>query len=173
MTTRAYATGPAGPVPGTADQSCATRASNGKPATLSRPNQLDSGAGPGQLAEQIIQSTAQVNSIPASRTGSDSNASNMEHSTEPRTVKFQIRTRRASCNFGVYPLPAQAAINTNKAKLLKWTAKIRNPSLPMVASPITHSCALAPSPPRHAAPVTLPPTHHIWFSHTGPSPSVT
>jgi hypothetical protein len=38
------------------------------------------------------------------------------------------------------------------------------------ASPIPHPCALAPQPPRHTAPVTLPPTHHIWFSFHGPRP---
>ena len=35
----------------------------------------------------------------------------------------------------------------------------RNPSLPLVASPIPHPTSLAPSPTRPAVPVTLPPSH--------------
>ncbi len=76
----------------------------------------------------------------------------------------------------IHPLPKQASSSADKSKLVKWTAEIRNPWLPSVASPIPqnpHPCSLAPSPTRHAAQVTLPPAHHIWLSRPRPVSHVT
>ncbi len=84
---------------------------------------------------------------------------------------FQIRTRLPAAT----NLERPPAVSTRRklyghclASLAD--AKFRDPSLPPVASPIPHPRAFTPSPPRHAVPVTLPPTHQIWFSFLGPGP---
>ncbi len=83
---------------GTASQNHALRASNGKPATQTPNTNHSTGRGPGQARgteTQVNRSTCLNTSL---SDGPDSDASLMKHSTEHRTVKFQIRTRSACCN---------------------------------------------------------------------------
>jgi hypothetical protein len=165
--------GAAGPGAGRPTQSFAMRMSNGasEPATT----QAD------RLELELIEfhrNTARIEIIrphvseptqPPGTADSDSKTSNIPLNPEISNSRIHEDGLPAFES----RLPDQAASPSDQIQITKWTAEFCNPSLPLVASPIPHPCALAPSPPHRAAQVTLPPTHHAWLSHTGPGPSVT
>ncbi len=120
------------------------------------------------------ESTAQANSTTVSRTG---------------------QTRMPAIHGIFHGKLGRSSFKSARDSLLQqiWSIFLCDPkllSIPTLPSPstgrqisqpftpvgrFTHSppVCFAPPPPRLAAPVTLPPTHHIWFSLTGPGPSVT
>ncbi len=152
---------------------CAPRAGNGRPATQPPNTNHNTNRDPAKFAEQQHKSTTQVNSMPANRTGQTRTPASLNIPRNNGQSSFKF-ARDPSCNkFGIFLCELKACYRHEHCQTPQPDAIFRNLSLPLVASPIPHPCTLAPSPPRHAAPVTLPPTHHIWFSLTGPGPSVT
>ncbi len=127
----------------------------------------------------LAENTPQVNrsriSVLTTRTGRTRIPNLMEHSTDSTDAKyFQISTRFAPCNkFGIHPLRTRTCYQREHIQALQVYAIFSQPFAPV--GRFTHSPPMCSDslPPRPAAPVILPPTHHIWFSLTGPGPSVT
>ncbi len=192
MTAPSHATkGPsrAGPVPPDI-----SRAQGPEPRTSHQPqNSATTGPGAGSLnvthqnvirkcagrGQAHVEDTSQVNysrnSVPTNRTGRTRTPNLMEYSTESTDGKyFQISTRFTPCNkFGIYPLRTRTCYQREHNQALQADAIFSQPFAPV--GRFTHSPPMCsePSPPRPAAPVILPPTHHIWFSLTDPGPSAT
>jgi hypothetical protein len=75
--------------------------------------------------------------------GPDSDSNFMEYSTETTDGQFQTCTRFAPCNkFGIDPLRTETCYQHEHNQAPQADVKFRNPSLPSVASPIPHPCAL-------------------------------
>jgi hypothetical protein len=160
---------PAGPAPAPPDETAPHGPGKGNPRlSHSTTTKYEPGLGQSRTATFQANRSNQLNAH--NRLGQTRTTASWSIPPDHEQSSFKFALDLPAATIWINPRPEQNCYQHKHRQAPQAHAKSRNS---LVASPIPHPCALAPSPPRHAVPVTLPPTHHIWYSLTGPGPSVT